>query len=133
MVADHGRRRPTPCGRYCADVRSSSARLSSTTLTPGSPSTPKVAAVGVVVDHPADRADVEAALGGDPRRLQAGVGDRDVRVEARARRGHGVDGHQRIGGEAVLRAVGGDALLRPPSSRSGFVGPRFEPELAEPS
>ena len=50
------------------------------------------------------------ALGGDTRRLELGVAHRDVRVEAGTRGGDGVDGHEHVGAEAVLVAVGGDAL-----------------------
>ena len=58
--------------------------------------------VGVLVDEGEHLVDVDAALGGDPGRLQPGVAHRDVRVEPGARRGHGVDGHEHVGAEPVL-------------------------------
>ncbi len=51
------------------------------------------APIGVVVDQPVDDLDRQGSGGGDPRRLEAGVGDRDVGVETGRRRGHGVDRH----------------------------------------
>src|SRR5262245_66482580 len=50
---------------------------------------------GVLLDQPLDRGGVGAALPGDPRRLQAGVGDADVRIESAAAGGNGVRGNDR--------------------------------------
>src|SRR3954469_21200074 len=72
---------------------------------------PERATGRVVVDEPLDVGDREAARLGDARRLQQGVLDRDLRVEARPRRGHRVGGHQRFPREAVLLAIGDRALL----------------------
>ena len=66
--------------------------------------------------------DREPALVGDARRLEPGVGDRDVRVEPGAGRGHRVDRHLRRRGEAVQLAVVLDPLLRPPSGSRGSSG-----------
>ena len=75
----------------------------------------------------------QAALPGDARGLDPRVGGGDVRVEARARRRHGVDGHGRPRGEPVL-ARGRRRSARATSlTRSGFDGPRFEAELDVPS
>ena len=73
--------------------------------------------------------DREPALLGDPRRLQPRVGHRDVRVEARGRRGHRVDRHLGVVGEPVQLAVGLHPLRRPASGSRGSSGPRFEPLL----
>ena len=48
---------------------------------------------------------------GHPWRLQAGVGDGDVRVDAGAGGRDGVDRHRHVVGEAVLLAVGDRPLL----------------------
>ena len=79
--------------------------------------------------RPASRTCVfgQAARVGDARHLEQRVGGRDVRVEAAGRRGHGVDRHRRVGGQAVLLAVGGRALGRRGRAASGWSGPRFEP------
>ena len=89
----------------------SRARLSSSTLTPGSPRKPS--------DRPSVWSSTSVEHGfqrqrrglGHPRRLELGVGHRDVRVEARPRGGDRVDGHAGVGGQAVLVAVGDHPFL----------------------
>ena len=89
---------------------SSRARLSSSTLTPGSPRMPSGRSCVWSSTRRSTSSSRGPARRGDAGRLEAGVAHRDLRVEAGARRGHGVDGHQRVGAEAVLVAVGGDPL-----------------------
>ncbi len=107
----------------------SSARLSSSTLTPGSPRKPSERPSVCSSTSASTSVESQAALVGDPRRLQPRVRRRDVRVEARARRRDGVDRYARVGGEAVLARGRRDPLPRPLSARSWFVGPRFDAEL----
>ena len=77
----------------------------------GSPSTPS--GDRRCTCSPAARPRPRRALAGCATRcdLQPGVGDRDVRVEPGRRCGDGVDGHECVGGEAVLLAVGSGAFL----------------------
>ena len=89
-------RAPAPWSERTTAIRRarSRARLSSSTFTPGLAEEPERPAVGVVVDQVrARRSSVEAAGVGHPGGLEAGVGDRDVGVDARARGGDRVDGH----------------------------------------
>ena len=82
--------------------------MSSSTLTPGSPRKPSArpsVCSSTSVEH-ARRAAGRAP--GATRAAWSGVGDRDVRVEARARGGDRVDRDRRAGREAVLLAVRGD-------------------------
>ena len=65
-------------------VARSRARLSSSTFTPGSPSTPGRARVGVGVDQVVDRRPAEPTRPRHPRSLEAGVGHRDLRIHAGA-------------------------------------------------
>ena len=89
------RERPTARG-------SSSARLSSSTFTPGSPRNPSERPSRVLVDRAASTSRAAGPGRARPRRLQPGVRGRDVRVEARAGRGHRVDRHVGVGREPVL-------------------------------
>ena len=73
-------------------VSSSSARLSSSTFTPGSPKMPSERPSVASSISSLDALLGEAALLGDARGLELGVGRRDVRVDARAGRRDGVDG-----------------------------------------
>ena len=103
--------------------------MSSRTLTPSSPRNPRDRLDGVVVDERQHLVDGQPALVRDPWGLQAGVGDGDVRVDARAGRGDGVDRHGNVVGEAVGLAVRG-VRSSMAARRSGFVGPWFEAPLA---
>ena len=133
-VADRGdddvaREDAAGCACHQAFCSLSSARLSSSTLTPGSPRKPSerpsvLSSISCSTARAAGCAD-----GGDAARLELGVGRRDVRVDARARRRHRVDGDV-----ADRRAPGctGRSSLRIAAAaawtflaRSGFVGPRF--------
>ena len=92
------------------------------------------AAVGVVVDELVAPRRAEIPRPSATRwRLQPRVGDRDVRVEPRAGRGHRVDRHLRI----VRRARSPRGSRRPAAStaasRSGLVGPQFEPRCCRSS
>ena len=87
----------------------SSARLSSSTLTRGSPRKPEDPALGVLGHQGSDLGHVEAALPGHPGDLLLGVRRADVRVEPRAA------GQQRVRGnpgrrDAVERGGRGPAL-----------------------
>ena len=102
-LADAGRgaevdaQRPAAHDRRVTYLEPSSARFSSSTLTPGSPKKPSErpsVCSSTSVEHLRQR---QRARARDPRGLEAGVGRRDVRVEARSRRRDGVDGHRRAG------------------------------------
>ena len=114
-------------GRSSA-VSWSSARLSSSTFTPGSPKKPSEAAVRGVVDQLAARARAESPRTSATRaRLQLGVGGRDVRVDARARGRDGVDrdvADRRGPGCTGPRAsrIACDRARRPPSRGRGSSG-----------
>ena len=92
------------------------------------------AAVGVVVDELLDAVEREAAHGGDAARLDAGVGDGDVRVDARAGRRDGVGRDLRVRQAGVVRAVeldvGGELVAVEVRARSAWFGPRLEKNVA---
>ena len=66
--------------------------------------------VGVIVDEPLYLPEAQAACFCDTVGLESGVGDGDVRVEARARCGHGIDGTWCVRSRPFDVAVGVDAL-----------------------
>ena len=81
-------------------------------------------AVGVVVDERAAPRPTERPRSSATRAcLQPGVGDRDVRVEPRARRGHRVDRHLGVVGEPVEPRGRRPPARRPPSRSRGWSGP----------
>ena len=87
----------------------------------------KCAAAGVVTHQCRNRFRCQPPSSGDPRRLQRGVGHRDLRIEARPRGGNRIDGHRRIGGQAVERPVGSgpvtDGREQPGIARAEVAGP----------
>ena len=95
-------------GRRCE----SSARLSSSTFTAGSPRTPNARSSVLRLDEREHGGQRHVTSGGDTRRLELGVRDRDVRVESAARRGHRVDRNLRRPGRGRSRPG-------TPSTRSG--------------
>ena len=110
-------------------VSSSSARLSSRTLTPGSPKKPSQRPSVLLVDQLLRRAPAER-----PRSLatraacSCAFAGRDVRVDARGGGGDRVDGDVADREPGVVRALELEdrpALLATAFARSGFVGPRF--------
>ena len=109
------RRRPVVAverPRHCVPIERRRGRGSScSTLTPGSPRTPS----GAVRRCARRRAPAPRRARGRARRRPAapaaGRWHRDVRVEAGARRGDGVDRHEHVVAEPVLVAVGGDPLV----------------------
>ena len=107
----------------------SSARLSSSTLTRGSPRRPKVRPSTLRLDHRPDALRRDAARAGDARHLPERAGRREVRVEP-ARRGGDQLGRHRPGAVGVRLRAG--APRRPAIRSRSFceVGPRFEPDDA---
>jgi hypothetical protein len=99
----------------------------------------------VVIDEVEDGVEHQVACVGDSSGLDAGVGDGDVRVEATGRAGDGVDRDRRVVVEAVLVAVGADAVVdagglvvsasstsgvsgsSSPSRNRSLVGPSLDP------
>ena len=112
---------------------SSSARLSGRTWTAGSPRTSRVRSV--VCSSISARTSSMARPRSAATRFACSraFADRDRRVESRTRRRHGVDRHHRV----VRRVRSSPDTTATRSSiearKSGLVGPRLEPELAEPS
>ena len=91
------------------------------------------AVVRVLVDELEHARELEPALPRDARRLESGVVGRDVGVEPRRPRpSRRPPAPSRPGGDAVQLAVGGDRSSTVVRS-AGFVGPRFDAELAAPS
>ena len=78
---------------------------------PRLPHEPERSFVRVLVDELEHAGELQPTRSGNPGRLEPGVGRRDVRVEPRARRRHGIHRDGRIVVEAVQLAVGGGALL----------------------
>ena len=81
------------------------ARLSSRTFTPGSPATAAKRPSVFAVDQRVHAGKRHAADGGDPMRLDAGVGERDVRIDAAGRRRDGVDGDPARRQAGIVRAL----------------------------
>ena len=102
------------CWATVIGVNRSRAWLSSTTLTPGSPSTPSERPSVLSAISCLTRCERKPADGGDAVRLDRGVGGRDVRVDAGRRAGDRIDRHLRRGQAAVEwpleLQVGGEAL-----------------------
>lgn len=70
----------------------------------------KIAGFGVFGDHGSHGLLSHAAAARDPSRLQAGIGDADVRVQPAAGGRDGVGRNQSRAGQFVFRAVGGHTL-----------------------
>ena len=111
-------------------VSSSSARLSSSTLTPGSPKKPmKRPSVASSISS-WTRSSGRPRTSATARRLQLGVGRRDVRVDAGAGGGDGVDGDVADLEAGVVRAFELEDRLRLLVDRRREVGVR-RPEVRE--
>ena len=101
-----------PCALVDPIQRSaSSARLSARTLTRGSPMNPSVRSCVCSSTSSSTRASSSPRARATRGAWSLRVGGRDVRVEPRARRGHGVHRDGRAVVEPVQLAVRGDALL----------------------
>ena len=75
--------------------------------------------------------DAEVAGLGDAGGLQLGVVHADVGIQAAAGGGDGIGGHRLGFGQAIVRAIGGDAFLDGDPFSFCEVGPRLLPlELA---
>ena len=107
----------------------SSARLSASTLTRGSPRNPSerssVCSSTSASTRARSRPRTRATRGAWRRALAGG----DVGVEARARGRHGIHRDGRVPREAVQFAVRGDALLRSRRAGRGWSGRGSTPEL----
>ena len=78
--------KPSPPAPLAGRIRVVEGEVELEDVDAGLAQEPEGAAVGVVVDERQHLVELEAALVGHASGLEPGVGDRDVRVEARARR-----------------------------------------------
>ena len=106
------------CGRGCAIKR----KVEFDDIDHGLPQETQRASAGVVAHQCRHGFGWQMPSRGDPRRLQAGVCNRDVWIEARPRGGHRVDGHRRVGGQVVEGAVDGGSFTNG-GEQSRIAGP----------